>query len=147
MIKAEVVKNTMTHKSYPEAMENAIDAFLVKAGVYVEGEVLKNIKRSGIIDTGRLRGSITYQTADKGSHPEYPATESDKISKPAEFFGLSGKDRIVDIGSGVEYAAYNEYGTYRMRARPYLRPALRRSRTPLTKAFRNLIGQGLRRGK
>jgi HK97 gp10 family phage protein len=29
----------------------------------------------------------------------------------------------VKIGTNVEYAPYQEYGTYKMTARPYLRPA------------------------
>lgn len=48
------------------------------------------------VDTGRLRNSITHQQYD----------ENTEI-----------------IGTNVEYAPYLELGTYRMAARPYLRPA------------------------
>ena len=47
------------------------------------------------VDTGRLRNSITHAT----------------------------QDDVEYIGTNVEYAAYVEFGTSRMRARPYLRPA------------------------
>ena len=53
------------------------------------------------VDTGRLRSSI--QTA--------PVRETAQ--------GMS-----VRIGSNVNYARYVELGTRRMRAQPYLRPAL-----------------------
>lgn len=147
MLKFDIVKNSMDGKNYEKAITNAVDDFLIEAGVYVEGEVVKNIKRSGIIDTGRLRGSITYQTAEQGSQTKYPAKGRDKISRPSMLFGLLSKKSVVDIGSGVKYAAYNEYGTFRMRARPYMRPALRRSKTPLTKRLKELIAKGLKRGK
>lgn len=52
------------------------------------------------VDTGRLRSSITHQM------------NSDSA-------GL-----YVDIGTNVEYAIYQELGTRRMPAHPYLRPAL-----------------------
>lgn len=47
------------------------------------------------VDTGRLRNSISHARDDKSAY----------------------------IGTNVEYAAYVELGTSRMKARPYLRPA------------------------
>jgi HK97 gp10 family phage protein len=49
------------------------------------------------VDTGNLRGSIDHRKAGR---------------------------LIQRIGTNVEYAAYVELGTRRMRARPYLLPAL-----------------------
>ena len=49
------------------------------------------------VDTGRLQNSITYRLRDENS---------------------------VVIGSNVEYAPYQELGTSRNRAHPYLRPGL-----------------------
>lgn len=46
-------------------------------------------------------------------------------------------DRVIDryrinadyyVGTNVDYAAYIEYGTYRMQAQPYLRPAANKVR-------------------
>ena len=53
------------------------------------------------VDTGRLRSSI-------------------QTTSPKE----TGTGVTVRIGSNVNYARYVELGTRRMRARPYLRPAL-----------------------
>lgn len=52
------------------------------------------------VDTGRLRGSISYAIARDGA-------------------GL-----YADIGTNVEYAAFLELGTRYMAARPFLIPAL-----------------------
>lgn len=67
--------------------------------------------------TGRLRGSITYATAKKTGNVESPATAQDKIK-------VSAKNNEVYIGTNVEYASYVEFGTSKMKARPYLRPAI-----------------------
>lgn len=49
------------------------------------------------VDTGRLRASINTQKTGKMQ---------------------------VQVGSNVEYAPYVEYGTSKMQAQPYLRPAV-----------------------
>lgn len=48
------------------------------------------------VDTGRLRNSISHTTNDEAAY----------------------------IGTNVEYAAYQELGTSKMAAQPYLRPAV-----------------------
>lgn len=48
------------------------------------------------VDTGRLRNSISHKIADEDA---------------------------VAIGTNVEYAPYQEFGTSKMKAQPYLKPA------------------------
>lgn len=48
------------------------------------------------VDTGRLRDSITYTVQESST----------------------------TIGTNVEYAPYVEFGTYKMSAKPYLKPAV-----------------------
>ncbi len=62
--------------------------------------VANNAKRRCPVDTGRLRSSITHAVFREGDH-------------------LS-----AHVGTDVEYAIYVELGTSRMRAQPFLRPAL-----------------------
>lgn len=50
------------------------------------------------VDTGRLRNSITHAVEET--------------------------ENAAYVGTNVEYAAYVEMGTSRMRARPYLKPAV-----------------------
>jgi HK97 gp10 family phage protein len=54
--------------------------------------------KSGYVRTGRLRNSISY--------------------------GVDTDEPAVYIGSNVEYAPYVELGTSKMRARPFLKPAV-----------------------
>lgn len=75
------------------------------------GEVSRYMLRQGVlvanaaktlcpVDTGRLRASIGV----------------------SQQFTPAGA--VTTVGSNVEYSLYVELGTRRMRARPYLRPAL-----------------------
>lgn len=61
-----------------------------------EGYAKKSLTDSGAVDTGRLRGSVTGEYDGNG----------------------------VQVGTNVEYAFYVEEGTYKMRARPYIRPSI-----------------------
>ena len=53
------------------------------------------------VDTGTLKGSINWETNE-----------------------VEGDNIVGIVGSNVEYALYQELGTSRMSAQPYLMPAL-----------------------
>ena len=73
-----------------------VDAWLLTKAVDVETAA----KRLAPVDTGRLKGSITH------------------------VMGTENGEQVAYVGSNVEYAIYQELGTYKMGAQPYLRPAL-----------------------
>jgi HK97 gp10 family phage protein len=62
--------------------------------------VQRGAKRRSPVDTGRLRASI------------------------AEEMGSDSRGLVARIGTNVVYARHVEFGTVRMRAQPFLRPAL-----------------------
>jgi HK97 gp10 family phage protein len=65
-------------------------------------------------DTGALRASIHVESL----HPPLQRT----------------------IADGVEYGVFQEFGTYRMAAQPFMTPAVERQRPSLTKAWKELFG-------
>jgi HK97 gp10 family phage protein len=72
-----------------------------EASLWVLALRIQNIARTlAPVDTGRLRSSIT-------------------ASKGADSGGV-----YVEIGTNVEYAIYQEFGTRYMAAQPFLRPAV-----------------------
>ncbi len=69
----------------------------IEAAVAKAGKIVEgDAKAACPVDTGRLRQSITSEAA-----------------------GMS-----ANIGANTEYAGYVEFGTYKMKAQPYLIPAL-----------------------
>lgn len=51
--------------------------------------------------------------------------------------------RIIQFGgsgTGVDYATYVEFGTFRQRPKPFLRPALMKHRADMSKKFRVQMG-------
>lgn len=77
-----------------ELADEATIAALEMIGLLAEAYAIKKCP----VDTGRLRGSITH-----GTLPE---------------------EDTAFIGTNVEYAPYVEYGTSRMKAQPFFKPAI-----------------------
>lgn len=94
-------------------IQDAITDALIEIGVTVEGEAAKRAPVGTPESThkkgyrgGSLRQSITSQLVD---------------------------DNKVAIGTNIEYATYVELGTSKMKAKPYLRPALDDKRDEIPK--------------
>lgn len=75
-------------------LEKVVPRILESWGIVAEGYAKINCP----VDTGRLRNSITHERNDAEGQ--------------------------VQIGSNVEYATFVEYGTSRMKAQPFLEPAI-----------------------
>jgi len=88
------VKITSNADAFRGELEKVVPKILESWGIVAEGYAKLNCP----VDTGRLRNSITHERNDEEGQ--------------------------VQIGSNVEYAPYVEYGTSRMRAQPFLEPAI-----------------------
>lgn len=86
---------------------------LEQIGLTAENDVVKYITQHNIVDTGRLRNSITHQMMPEGN--------------------------AVQIGTNVEYAPYVELGTSRMKSRPYLRQTITDNADKYRKMFRDAM--------
>lgn len=80
-------------EEFLKALPEQIEQALTAIGLTAESYA----KQECPVDTGRLRNSITN--------------------------AVRADEKAVYIGSNVEYAAFVELGTSRMKARPYLKPA------------------------
>ncbi len=117
-----------------DALEDQIEQALIAIGITAENNAKREITRAvydtpeskTYVRTGRLRNSITFALA--GQEANSPTYRSDDGSKSYTYEGrapnIGGNEHAVYIGSNVEYAASVELGTSKMRARPYLRPAV-----------------------
>jgi len=104
------VKITDNSGEFLKALPGQIEQALIAIGLTAESYA----KRDCPVDTGRLRNSITN--------------------------AVEVGEQSVYIGSNVEYAAFVELGTSRMKARPYLKPAA----TQHTSEYKSLAEQALK---
>ena len=94
------VTSSMQGKDYGDAIERSIEQALVKAGIRVSGTAISLAP----VATGRLKGSITYQTKRTGSRVSGGAQPNDGVSKPQD-------DDVCYVGTNVNYAQAIEYGS------------------------------------
>lgn len=90
-------------------LDEAVYRALFKIGALVETEAKTIVP----VDTGRLKNSLTHVEKKKGN------------------------EQYTEVGSKVEYASYVETGTSKMKAQPYLRPAIERNRSQIQSIIDN----------
>ncbi|MBU2038345.1 MAG: HK97 gp10 family phage protein [Gammaproteobacteria bacterium] len=109
---------TITVKLDTRELERIAKGLNTKTDKIVEAlafEVEADAKQRAPVRTGNLRNSIHTRT--KHNSTLRAVTFMVDIPSP------SGKI-IAVVGSGVNYASYVEFGTYKMASRPYLGPAV-----------------------
>lgn len=120
------VKITDNSKIFKAAKDRAVMAALAAIGEEAAGNAMQELTEQDAVDTGRLRNSITYATAEhtegksfswhKGKNGEPAGSGTTKPNGTPE-------PGTVYIGTNVEYAKYIEEGTSRSAPRPFLKPA------------------------
>lgn len=95
-----------------DGIDSAIGVALEEIGLLAENYA----ERKCPVDTGNLRGSITYEV-DTGGNAVY-------------------------IGTNVEYAPYVELGTSRQKAQPFLRPAASGHGAQYRQVLKKALGGG-----
>lgn len=90
----DLVINQDNAETIVKEIATAKERALEKIGIAAEGDVVGYITHENIVDTGRLRNSITHR--------------------------VMNDEDCVYVGTNVEYALYVHEGTSRMKGRPYL---------------------------
>ena len=110
-IKVEGAKRLQEALKDPKLLKGPIADFLKKSMNYVIGSAMEKAP----VDTGRLRASIPLSS-------EVRETEA-------------------TIGSNVVYAPYVEFGTKRMKAQPFLVPALQGAKSAIDGFLKEAINK------
>ena len=116
------IKFTSNVNDILSALEKGKRNALTAIGATAETHTKENITADGLVDTGRLRNSITYATGDYSGIGTY--TDNNKKSYSDAKARNTPKDDEVAIGTNVEYAAYTELGTQHITAHHYLKRAV-----------------------
>jgi len=102
-----------------------IQGALKVSGERVRGEALKSILQGG--KTGRIynRGNVAHTASAPG---EAPANDTGRLA--SSIVSIQDKDQVLIIaGTGsVKYATMLEFGTTNIKPRPFMLPALEKSR-------------------
>lgn len=116
------IKFTSNVNDILRCMEKGKRNALTAIGATAETHAKDNITADELVDTGRLRNSITFATGDYLGIGTY--TDKNKKSYSDAKARNTPKDDEVGIGTNVEYAAYTELGTQHITAHHYLKRAV-----------------------
>lgn len=89
------------------------------------------------------RGGVTHQASAPG---EFPKTDRGQLVASL-FFRVAGNRLSAVFGSKLGYARALEYGTSRMRARPWLRPTFREKQESAARRIMDAVAAALRRSR
>ena len=89
---------------------------MVKCALGIEKDAKLNLTNQNAVDTGRLRMSLYTDVQSVKNYEVEIGTDLSKV-------GPKKRTKGPGVGTNVEYAPYVEFGTYKMAARPFLRPA------------------------
>lgn len=131
-------KFTSHRKEYVEAMEKGKEAALDAIGSKVAGYALMLAP----VDTGRLKNSITW--AIKKTEGRTYNYEDDDGNPYSYDVGTGLPDDAVAIGTNVEYAIFQETGSSKTKAHPYLTPAVKNHLDKYKKLAEAMIAAALK---
>lgn len=97
-------------------LKSELSKAIEAAAIFVEGSA----KKKSPVDLGLLRASISHRTILKANI-------------------VNG-----EIGTNVEYAPFQEFGTSKMKAQPFLTPALNENKATIQKIINNTLKEALK---
>lgn len=89
------------------------------------------------------RGKRTHQASAAG---EFPKSDYGQLTR--SFFIRVAADKLsAFFGTKLAYGRYLEFGTSRMRARPWLRPTLKANAAEISDRIRTAVNEAMRRAR
>lgn len=123
-----------------DEIKRSMGGALWLGGEKIKENALLSIQRE--TKTGRVyaRGSVTHRASAPG---EAPANDTGRLAGSINMSGTADKLKVlVKSGGGmVGYAVDLEYGTKDMEARPFMKPALEKSRKYIVDRMEKAIKQ------
>lgn len=130
MIEIEIEDNSgKVLREYENRKPELLNAF----GNELYKSIYNFMTEDKIVDTGRLRGSISYSTEFNDYNQPTPANQ------PNDFVKGVREENSVLYGSNVDYANFVETGTTRQRARHYVKTGTDRAVPQLKKAGEEVL--------
>ena len=120
-------------ENYDNNVDIKLQEALVKCALGIEKDAKLNLTNQNAVDTGRLRMSLYTDVQSVKNYEVEIGTDLSKV-------GPKKRTKGPGVGTSVEYAPYVEFGTYKMAARPFLRPAYDKNIEKLNEKLKQILG-------
>ncbi len=116
---------------------------LQKVGEMISGDAKREATSMGVVDSGRLRGSLTYSIDGK----QYGFEDKVEENKQTDQVDRVNSNKEVHIGTNVEYAKAQEFGSIKSpTGRPFLTKSYTHNRDEAIKILGKNIKTSITRG-
>lgn len=116
-----------------EELENKLPEIMNGVGNELYKSIYNYMTEDKVVDTGRLRGSISYSTSQKDYKNPMLANKGD------DFITGNKEPNSVVYGSNVEYASYVNSGTSKQRARKFIENGTYRAVPQIKKVVETIL--------
>lgn len=126
------------------SIEKELTGAIRSAAEKVRGEAIQSILEGS--KSGRVykRGNVTHRASAPG---EAPASDTGRLASSIQVI-QTGLESLVIAGRGqVKYARFLEFGTSKMAERPFMIPALEKSRAWITTRLQKAVKDGVKKVK
>jgi phage gpG-like protein len=125
-------------------LRGAVNKVVLNEGMRLRGEVVGAVESGPA--SGRVYQKYNPRRAHRASAPgQAPMTDTGRLASRIYFNQETvGGNMVATVGSVLAYAAHLEYGTLRMAARPYFRPAIERRRPKFVRNLERAIAGEIR---
>jgi len=122
-------------------IKQAVSRAVVGTALELQGNIKTSIARGPA--SGRTYEKYNPRRTHTASAPgQPPMTDTGRLVNSIEFDKIG--DLTATVGSKLAYATYLEYGTSRMAARPFFRPAIEEIRPKYMARLEKALGDELR---
>jgi HK97 gp10 family phage protein len=122
-------------------IKQAVSRAVVGTALELQGNIKKSIAQGPA--SGRTYEKYNPRRTHTASAPgQPPMTDTGRLVNSIEFDKIG--DLTATVGSKLVYAPYLEYGTSRMAARPFFRPAIEEIRPKYMARLEKTLGDELR---
>lgn len=116
-----------------EELENKLPEIMNGVGNELYKSIYNYMTEDKVVDTGRLRGSISYSTSQKDYKNPMLANKGD------DFITGNKEPNSVVYGSNVEYASYVNSGTSKQMARKFIENGTYRAVPQIKKVVETIL--------
>lgn len=110
-------------RNMSDEVRGNVSKAVIGTAMELRRDVVKSIQRGPA--SGRTYQKYNPRRTHTASAPDQPPmSDTGRLANSITFDKID--DLTASVGSAIAYAAYLEYGTSRMAARPYFRPAVQR---------------------
>lgn len=127
----------------PMDLRSGIGSALTLSVVEMDAYAKQHISGGGRSGRTYRRRSVTHQASAPG---EFPKTDTGQLVGSL-FFRVASDKLSAFFGTKLAYGRYLEFGTSRMRARPWLAPTFRALKDKITSRVKAAVNEALRKSR